>query len=285
MIRYPIKVSELKALVKQESKTWLQRAKDRTNQFRAIGKYDERSSIWSEIKGVYMKLQHNKCAYCERQLEGPRFGKIEHDLEHYRPKKSVKAWSSSHINHPTGQAWSDGYYLLAYHIFNYVAACKVCNTPLKSNYFPISAVRGPQQDNPRLLRSEKPFLIYPLGKIDQDPESLITFDGILPIPKGHWGHRFRRGQVTIEFFQLHRREALLKQRAEQLRALWFALMILESDLDQHAKEFAQSAIENLTSSTAAHCNCNRSFLLLYHQNYAKAKAIAYAIKDYLNSLQ
>ena len=284
MIRYPVKVSELKRRINQVSKTWLQRAKARTDKFRVANKYDERSSIWSEIKVVYMKLQHNKCAYCERQLEGPRFGKIEHDLEHYRPKNAVKKWSSPHINYSTGQAWSEGYYLLAYHTLNYVTACKVCNTPLKSNYFPIAGARGPQRDNPRHLRSEKPFLIYPLGRIDKDPETLITFDGILPVPKGHWGHRFRRGMVTLEFFQLHRRETLLKQRAEQIRALWFALMILESNLDQNAKEFAANTIKQLTSRATPHCNCTRSFLALYQHNYPKAKAIAVGVKEFLNSL-
>jgi hypothetical protein len=196
MIRYSVKVSELKALIKRLSPSWLDRALARTERFRQAGKYDERSSIWSEIVGVYMRIQHHKCAYCERLLSGPRFGRIEHDLEHYRPKNAVKKWSprSEHINYPTGSAWSEGYYLLAYHIFNYVTACKVCNTPLKSNYFPIAAPRGLQQNNPRHLRTEKPFLIYPLGRIDKDPESLITFDGIISKPKGHWGHRFRRAQ-------------------------------------------------------------------------------------------
>jgi hypothetical protein len=52
MIRYSVKVSELKALIKQLSLSWLDRALARTERFRQASKYDERSSIWSEIVGV-----------------------------------------------------------------------------------------------------------------------------------------------------------------------------------------------------------------------------------------
>ena len=46
-----------------------------------------------EVKAVYIRLQKNKCAYCERQLTGlDHGGAIEHDLEHYRPKGHVPAW-------------------------------------------------------------------------------------------------------------------------------------------------------------------------------------------------
>ena len=34
--------------------------------------------LWSEVKGAYMTLQHGKCAYCERLLEG----KLAFDVEH-----------------------------------------------------------------------------------------------------------------------------------------------------------------------------------------------------------
>lgn len=178
MIRIPVTLAELADLITAESATWLERAAERTDEFAQAGAYNESSSIWSQVKGVYMTLQHSKCAYCERQLEDPEYGKIEHDIEHYRPKNPVKKWPTDkiaaergiHYDFPVGDAWPEGYFLLAYHVLNYVTACKVCNTPLKSNFFPIAGDRGPQSDDPLSLQAEQPYLLYPLGDIDANPE-------------------------------------------------------------------------------------------------------------------
>ena len=89
------------------------------------------------------------------------------------PKNGVKAWPDDRIkverqidyDFPTGQGWGRGYYLLVFHLCNYITACKTCNTPLKSNYFPIAGDRrGPQSDDPARLAPEKPYLLYPLGE-------------------------------------------------------------------------------------------------------------------------
>lgn len=45
-----------------------------------------------------MELQHSKCGYCEKWLEGSDYGTIEHDMEHYRPKSSVKAYPKNMIS-------------------------------------------------------------------------------------------------------------------------------------------------------------------------------------------
>jgi hypothetical protein len=92
MIRYKVSLAQLEAAVDATSSTWRTRAADRIAQFKTMKKYQEESSIWSDVKPVYMTLQHSKCAYCERKLEGEPFGNIEHDVEHYRPKSSVKKW-------------------------------------------------------------------------------------------------------------------------------------------------------------------------------------------------
>ncbi len=289
MIRYPVKVAKLKALIRSESASWLERAEERTETFRQAGGYCEDSGIWSEVKGVYMKLQCNKCAYCERKLEGRRFGKIEHDIEHYRPKNSVEKWPSEkiaverniHYDFSTGDAWAEGYYLLSYNLLNYVTACKVCNTPLKSNFFPIAGERGPQSDNPRHLRSEKPFLIYPLGSIDNDPEELIVFDGIIPKPGKRRGHGFNRAQITIEFFELDARESLLTERAERIAALGMALALENNPTHE---SLARATIAHLTSVSSAHCNCARSFLSLYREDPSRAQRILAAVQEYLLSI-
>lgn len=93
MICYQITKTDLEALIEDETPGWLQKARERTKTFRAAGRYQERSSIWSQVKPVYMKLQgESKCAYCERKLESIDYGKIELDVEHFRPKRMVQEW-------------------------------------------------------------------------------------------------------------------------------------------------------------------------------------------------
>ena len=144
MIGYPIQANEIRNRIHSRFPNWLEQAKQKTDRFRKGKKYQEKSSSWSEIKPIFMEIQHNKCAYCERRLEGLPYGRIEHDIEHFRPKNAIKKWPTRKIirernlqlGFSTGEAWNEGYYLLAYNIENYVTACKTCNTILKSNYFP-----------------------------------------------------------------------------------------------------------------------------------------------------
>lgn len=143
MIRYPITKAKLTKDIGQD---WLDRAAERTKVFKQQGFYEEKSSIWSEAKPVYMKLQGNgKCAYCERQMEETALGKVEQDVEHFRPKGNVKAWKPSKSLTDAGIPFTPvpasglGYYLLPYHPFNYAAACKPCNSTLKKDQFPIAA--------------------------------------------------------------------------------------------------------------------------------------------------
>ncbi|MCP4156877.1 MAG: hypothetical protein GY757_54695 [bacterium] len=188
MIRYKTTKKNLEKGIKKISETWLKRARDRTDTFKNLEKYEESSSIWGEIKTVFMERQHHKCAFCERLMGGARRGNIEYDVEHFRPKNSVKKWPTAKMKRErglqysfsTGGSHAKGYYMLAYHIFNYTAACKICNTTLKSNYFPIAGTRGAPTGNLKAInKTEKPLLIYPLGAIDTDPEKLITFMGII----------------------------------------------------------------------------------------------------------
>src|SRR5436305_5515954 len=122
-----------------------------------------------------MALQHEKCAYCERRLAGGRFGAIEHDVEHYRPKSAVESWPSAKISKERGISYSfqtggdfpEGYYLLAYQILNYAVACKTCNSPLKANFFPVGAARVVSCDSLADYASEMPFLLFPIGDLDE----------------------------------------------------------------------------------------------------------------------
>jgi hypothetical protein len=293
VIRYDVSDSELEARIEAESPGWLAKAAKRTAACKQKKAFDGGAPIWSDVKPVYMRLQHDKCAYCERKLEGEPYGRIEHDVEHFRPKNGVKPWPDDRIKRergiaydfPTGEAWGRGYYLLAFHPRNYITACKSCNTPLKANYFPIAGGRrGPQSDNPDHLAPEQPYLLYPLGDVDDDPEHVLTFDGIVPRPSKRSGHRRRRAVVTIDFFELDTREELLRGRAEKIRELMLALIVASSGPQPANKDLAERTIAALESPRSPHSNCVRSFLRLYHQDRPRAQAIFEAAMEYLDSL-
>lgn len=280
MIDYPISKPDLEMLIENEAPGWLQKARDRTEKFRAEGCYQESSSIWSDVKPVYMKLQgESKCAYCERKLESSQYGKIEQDVEHFRPKKMVREWQmpkrlkESGITATKVPNNDHGYYLLPYHPYNYAAACKPCNSALKKNCFPIASDYDLTNEDPVDLLKEKPYLIYPIGDFDEAPEKLIRFHGVSPQAIPISGHQQARALVTIDFFKLDdfaKRKNLLRERAVIIIALHPQLEKLSDDAD--AGE-AQQIVEGFTSSNAPHTNCARSFRRLFESNRMEAKAI------------
>lgn len=278
MIRYSTTQAELESAVEREKRGWLAKARQKTDAFRAAGEFNEPTdrNSWSQIKAVYIRLQHNKCAYCERSFGHDRRSRIEHDVEHFRPKSSVKAWpaesASSRYNFATGDASETGYYLLAYNIFNYTTACKTCNSILKINHFPVLATRKLGSDDFTLLKTEKPLLIFPIGDLDDDPEDLITFEGVLPVPKFKRGERYRRARVTIDLFELDTREDLLKTRAAIIGWLWNALRMLQTPgAAAEDKADAQRLVDLAKSPASPHTNCARAFSKLYEQDMAKAR--------------
>lgn len=237
-----------------------------------------------------MALQHNKCAYCERRLAGPPFGDVEHDVEHFRPKSSVTAWPTASIaanrgisyTFATGGAADPGYYLLAYSLLNYATACKTCNSPLKSSYFPIAGPRDTAGEDPTLLAAEEAFLVYPLGTFDADPEEILTFDGIIPVPVEKTGRPFRRAKVIVDFFELDSREELRRERSKIIVGLWIAHRLrLTGDPDD--QQIAEESIDDLTSQSSPHTSCARAFLRLITENPVKARELAREAKDYLRS--
>ena len=181
----------------------------------------------------------------------------------------------------TGGKWSEGYYGLAYHLRNYATACKICNTILKKNFFPIAAQRVPGGTDPKHLAAEEPFLIYPIGDEDDDPADLITFVGILPIPRQHAGHDFQRARVTIDFFRLAVRDELLRGRAEQIRALRYAH---EKSLNASTVAARAEASEDLTiilSEYMPHTNCVQAYYQLLQNDPSKADRLYHEIRKVL----
>jgi hypothetical protein len=289
MIRYQITETELHEKIESEKPGWLARAQERTDGFIAAGEYDEPSSIWSEIKRVYMHLQHDKCAYCERQLAAAEDGgTIEHDVEHFRPKNTVPEWPTASddasFDFDTGTRLENGYYWLAYRPLNYCTSCKKCNSPLKSNYFPIARDRGSVADDPAALtETEKPFLIYPLGDIDEDPETLIEFVGVLPKPVKRNGPRWRRAKVTIKFFRLDTREELIRERARCLVALDNALARIENDPSPDRREDAKNDVVRLRGAKSPHASCVRCACRMYETHPLEMRELFRAAREFLDS--
>lgn len=292
MIRYLITLDELKDLI---GKDWLRKAKMRTTKFRNKGYFDEKSSIWSEIKPIYMKLQgESKCAFCERKLESVEYGKGEQDVEHFRPKKDVKPWKVPDELAPLAIPFAaiadagKGYHLLSYHPFNYSASCKPCNSVLKGNYFPIAGAYNLTSEDPVALLNEESYIIYPIGDFDDDPEDLIAFYGILPYSKVNNGFKHQKALVTINFFGLNdvnNRKNLFRERGSIILTLHPLLKTVNSNVQSVLdKTTAQELIDLAVSSKAPHSNCARSYVKLFNENPAVAEELFYKVKEFIISI-
>jgi hypothetical protein len=282
MIRYSASTEDIRDKIRASVPGWFDRAQVRTEKSIKDEKFADRAPIWSEVKPVFMELQFDKCIYCERQLEGPEFGTIEHDLEHFRPKSAVKVWPKKgdefDYPFPTGGALSAGYYWLAHEVRNYAASCKTCNSPLKGAYFPILGTRKSRPGPFSELAEERPLLCYPIGETDSDPESLVTFVGIMAIPAAKSGDNYRRGRVIIDFHRLNR-EHLRRERAKMLLLLGDALLRLEAQDDLRDRRL----VAKLQEPNVPHAACSRAFSRLWDSDKSAAKQIVVACKDYLIS--
>lgn len=130
MTRIKVGASTLRRLIQAHDPTWLKRAREQTKFVDQKSENDAFPPLWSQIKEVYVQVQGGekggKCAYCEKWLEADR---IEHDVEHFRPKASVARWdvpahlreelraAGFRVNQPH-RGSEPGYRLLAYHILN-----------------------------------------------------------------------------------------------------------------------------------------------------------------------
>lgn len=297
MIRYAIPEEDLRKVIaayKKKDKDWFQRAEDELERIRkATGKF-KFAALWSEIKDVYIDLQHSKCAFCEKRLEGPPLGRVEQDVEHFRPKAVVKVWkvpaslaaAGVKVKQPASGADEPGYRELAYHPFNYAMACKTCNSALKRNFFPIAGKRGSNSKAPPSPASEKPFLIYPVGDHDDDPENLIEFFGLSPRAKAT-GFERERALVTIEFFKLDKgkgRKTLMRGRAEKLEHLYFALRLRAKAATAAEHRQYDEAIRRMIGPGAEHANCLRCYAALYQRDPAEAERVYETVKTFLESI-
>jgi hypothetical protein len=246
--------------------------------------------IWSDIKEVYKAVQHAKCVFCEQRLEGA----VTQDVEHFRPKAEVKpwtipaklaAWGIKVKQDDEGDA-ALGYRFLAYQILNYAISCKNCNTVFKGNLFPITKTRKTEAKRPPAPTTEQNYLIYPISDIDDDPETLLDFEGFMPIAKGA-GFGQLRALVCIELFALDdqdKRKELIQDRAEAVESMYLNLRAIADDPDPVVVRTATRNRDRLLRDSQPHANCLRSFKRLFDRDRAAADKIYQDISVLLETM-
>ncbi len=290
MIRYPISGATLRAAIDQMNESWFDDTADVLSSLPATPASADFKPLWSKIKRVYIDLQHSKCCFCEKPLEG----KIEQDVEHFRPKAEVKPWKIPDklaaegvvVQQPADGSSEPGYTKLPYEPFNYAIACKTCNSTLKKNLFPIEGTRDSDGTDPAQMGGEKALFLYPIGAGDTDPEQLIEYDALSPVPKGRSGFGRRRALVTIEVFRLNDstgRRALYTQRAALVRLLFLELEGKANARTAVKRRKHQDAINALTSPETPFTNCLRSFERLFGSDPVRAGQVADECLNFLKT--
>ncbi|HLQ93501.1 MAG TPA: hypothetical protein VK148_26055 [Xanthobacteraceae bacterium] len=286
MIRYDYAPEQIEAAVNALDGQWRVRAAERTKAIVKKKRFDESSSIWSDVKPVFIALQNRKCIFCERQFESAEYGRIEHDLEHFRPKSAVKPWPprnwATTYTISTGAESPAGYYWLAYDLGNYAAACKVCNSPLKADHFPIADKRVTTKRTIARLQEEMPYLCYPIGRYDDPPESLVTFIATTAVPAARSGHRKLRGEVIIDFFQLNVREQLHRERARLIALLGGTLKFIDAGIDVAQN---QRVAAGLVEPHIPHTSCLRAYRKLWDDDNQLARRAHSRCQEYAISME
>ena len=182
---------------------WLSKAEDLLQQMEAAADDDARKKIiddnsvtWGKMKEWLLKLSYNKCWFSEAR------DCFNHwDVEHFRPKKSVKDLDGDE---------KMGYWWLAFNWRNFRICGNVGNRK-KGTYFPLKAgcVRVGHRGD---LRLEEPMLLDPADPYDP---SLLSFDmngnaKLSPGVTDEW--ETERVRYSIERFNLNNYPPLVDQR-------------------------------------------------------------------------
>ncbi len=299
MIRYPVTIRNLLAQIRADvPDDWIKRARKRTDEFYRQSRYVEDDTtlkpFWTELVPLYLRIQQNKCIYCERTLDDPVYGRVEMTIEHYRPKQQVHAWPSAYMRkqyphltpyqRPRGENLPGGYWSLAYHPLNLAVSCLRCNLRVKKSFFPINASRViPPERSLQAYRSESPDLFYPFSTVDpDDPAECIVFRGPFAFPSMDVSHRHReRARVTIDLLHLNQRSELIRERCRAICQVYVSL-ILVSSKKPGEQVVGQQALDAAIHAGAPHVNCARCFLRLCQQDAETARMIYFEAVKRLN---
>jgi uncharacterized protein (TIGR02646 family) len=147
------------------------------------------------VRKRLLSCQSKKCCYCEKKSEHV------HEVEHYRPKKSVRQSAGDPLEYP-------GYYWLAYDWDNLLTACRHCNGR-KGTLFPLSDPEQRVRSHHGDVGIEDPLLIHPA---EEDPAEHISFRKHVAFPKTE------KGEVTINVLGLNRPN-LTQDRSDRYETL------------------------------------------------------------------
>lgn len=192
------------------SPDWLTKAKNATEQARAIQSSAERTrfinqnaAIWSELKDLLMDCSEKKCWYCETKRRRDYY-----TVDHFRPKSSVDE-NKEH----------SGYWWLAFEWRNLRFSCSYCNSGYrkdgvegKKSSFPIvdetkRAAIGPNataeidsciDESPVLLDPTRPLDVQLLDYMpDGTVGSWYESDENIPIPGHRYGHTRATASIRL----------------------------------------------------------------------------------------
>ena len=291
MIRYELTPTDLTAAINAIDSEWYTTAATTLAGLPPNPTSKQFVTLWSTIKKVWIKLQASKCVYCESLIEG----NVSNDVEHFRPKAKVSVWKvpKSLSNEgvsvtPAATPKGDpGYRSLAYDPWNYAASCKVCNSILKKNLFPVAGPRNALSADPRNMATEKPLFVYPIGDFDANPQDLIRFAGIHPEPAVAKGSdEYRRALTMIEIFQLNnaeKRKELFQSRALLMKPLFDSLESARVGGSADVRQDARDWVRIFTDNRSPHASCMQSFKSIYETNMDRARQLLGSAKTFLQT--
>lgn len=193
-------------------------------------KFDFKRGIYGHksVKDALINAQHGKCCFCEGLFKAHAYG----DVEHYRPKSSVRQARKAKALYP-------GYFWLAYSWDNLFWSCQICNRTNKKDFFPLidpaKRVRSHKGD----LAIEEPLLLNPSAP--EDPRNHIKFRGNLAFGVT------KRGRTTIEIVDLNRTD-LAEERLDhlkKLRGLLDIVRLCERNMEPDDAELVHNASRQL----------------------------------------
>lgn len=154
---------------------------------------------------------YGRCAYCESPIADTQYIQVEH----FRPKAGIKDENGKVVNFKDENGVDTGnphlgYYWLAYDWRNLLPSCQKCNNA-KSTIFPVD---GQHAQSPNDELNEKPLLINPISKLEEDnPENHLDVD--TETGEIYAVNESLRGAMCIKIFNLNGRDNIAESRRNQ----------------------------------------------------------------------
>ncbi len=235
------------------------------------------SSLWGELKPIFLRWSFGKCWYSEARDIGS-----DYHVDHFRPKGRV----ANHPECPGNSREVEGYWWLAFDWRNYRVACSICNSPHtedgetlgKWDYFPLctnDAVHSPTAN----IDEEIPLLLDPTRESDV---RLVTFretgEAVPAVPVG--SHVWRRVSLAIKILNLN--STPLKEERRRVVGEMRSLLDLLDELyrrplrnqDQYFQGDVNRILEDIRKNTAPDrelCGAARAAVKLSGNHYAIEK--------------